>query len=221
MLRATAIIFMVAFHTIFDLNQLMGIDINYQSGFWYWVGKASALTFIFLAGISSGFSKNTVRRGIKVLVFAMVITLITYIFFGEQYIRFGILHLLGTGMILFPMLKRLNNLLLLISAAGIAFAAIPLKNIIADTSLFLPFGVMHQGFDSFDYCPIIPYISIFILGILAYKVYYYKKQSLFKFSYENKVIMIFSKNSLVIYLIHQPIIIAIVYVIKFLKNIQR
>ena len=43
-------------------------------------GKASALTFIFLAGISSGFSKNTVRRGIKVLVFAMTITLITYIF---------------------------------------------------------------------------------------------------------------------------------------------
>ena len=210
---------MATFHTVFDLNQFVGIDINYISGFWYWEGKASALIFIFLAGISSGFSKNTVRRGIKVLAFAMAITLVTYIFYREQYIRFGILHFLGTSMILFPVLKRMNNLLLLISAAVIAFAAIPLKNILSDTSILLPFGVMYQGFDTLDYYPLIPYISIFILGIIVYKIYYYKKQSLFKFSYENEGISMISNNSLAIYLIHQPIIIATIFVIKFLTNI--
>ena len=121
-------------------------------------------------------------------------------------------------MILFPLLKKMNNLLLLISAAVIAFAAIPLKSILVDTSLLLPFGVMYRGFDTLDYYPLIPYISVFILGILVYKIYYYKKQSLFKFSYENKGISMISTNSLAIYLIHQPIIIATIFAIKFLTN---
>ena len=216
LLRAIAIILMVIFHTVFDLNEFVGIDINYLSGFWYWEGKSSALIFIFVAGISSGFSKNSAKRGIKVLVFAMVITLVTYIFFREQYIRFGILHLLGTCMIIFPVLKRINSLLLFISAAVIAFVAAPLQNILTDTSLLLPFGVMNRGFTTFDYYPLSPYLSVFILGVIAYKLFYYKKQSLFKFSYENKGISLISNNSLAIYLIHQPIIVAIIFAIKFL-----
>ncbi|WP_312355453.1 heparan-alpha-glucosaminide N-acetyltransferase domain-containing protein, partial [Aminipila sp.] len=117
-LRAIAVILMVTFHVIFDLKEFAGIAINYQSGLWYWVGKISALMFLFLAGISSGFSKNSVKRGIKIFIFAVAITFVTYIFFREQYIRFGMLHLLGVGMILFPLFKRMNNILLIISAAA-------------------------------------------------------------------------------------------------------
>ena len=218
LLRAVAIILMATFHTVFDLNQFIGIDLDYQSGFWYWLGKASALAFIFLAGVSSGFSKNTVRRGIKVLAFAMAITIVTYIFFKEQYIRFGILHFLGTSMIIFPVLKRMNNYLLLTSAVIIAFTAIPLKNILSDTSLLLPFGVMYQGFATFDYYPLIPYLSVFILGVLAYKMYYYKKRSLFKFRFENSGISMISNNSLAIYLIHQPIIVVTILGFNTLLN---
>ena len=215
-LRAAAIILMVIFHMVFDLNQFLGIDINYLSGFWYWEGKVSALIFIFLAGISSGFSRNTVRRGIKVLVFAMAITLVTYIFYRGQYIRFGILHFLGISMILFLILKRMNNILLFISAAVIAFTATPLKNAFAGTSLLLPFGVRYRGFISLDYYPLSPYLSVFILGIIAYKMYYYKKQSLFKFCYKNEHISMISKGSLAIYLIHQPIIIAMIFLFRFM-----
>ncbi len=210
LLRATAIILMIIFHTVVDLNIFAGIDIDYLTGFWYWEGKISALTFIFLAGISSGFSRNSVRRGIKVVAFGMAITLVTYILSKEQYVRFGILHLLGTSMIIFPLLKKMNNVLLLISAAVIALIAIPLKNALVDTSLLLPFGIMYKGFATLDYYPLSPYFSMFILGIIAYKTYYYKKQSLFKSSYENKYITTISKNSLAIYLIHQPVIITII-----------
>ncbi len=173
-LRAIAIILMVIFHIVYDLNEFLGIEADYLSGFWYWEGKTSALMFIFLAGISSGFSKNTVKRGIKILIFAMVITLVTYIFFREQYIRFGILHLLGTSMVLFPLLKKMNNVLLFISAVFIALTSISIKSTLVDTSLLLPFGVMYRGFVTLDYYPISPYLSVFILGILAYKMYYYK-----------------------------------------------
>ena len=218
LLRAIAIILMATFHTVFDLNEFVGIDIDYLSGFWYWEGKVSALTFIFLAGLSSGFSKNPAKRGLKVLEFAMIITLATYLFYREQYIRFGILHFLGTSMILFPLLKKMNNILLFISAIVIALGAIPINNTLVDTGLLIPFGIMYRGFTTLDYYPLSPYLSMFILGILAYKIYYYKKQSLFKFSYENDYISMISKNSLAIYLIHQPIIIAVIYLTKFLIN---
>lgn len=213
-IRAIAIILMVIFHIVYDLNEFVDINIDYQNGFWYWEGKVSALLFIFLAGISCGYSKNNVKRGIKVLAFAMVITFITYILFREQYVRFGILHFLGISMLLFPLLKRINNLFLFTSAMVIALAAAPLKSVLADTSLLLPLGVMYRGFTSVDYYPLSPYLSMFILGILAYKLYYYKKRSLFKFSYENEYISMISKNSLMIYLLHQPIIVGTIFFVK-------
>lgn len=213
-LRALAIILMIIFHTVFDLN-FVGINLDYQSGFWYWEGKISALIFLFLAGISSGFSKSTIKRGIKVILFGMAITFVTYIFFKEQYIRFGILHLLGTGMILFPLLKKMNNIFLFLSALIIACLALPLKHVLVETSILLPLGIMNSGFTSFDYYPVVPYFSVFILGILVYKAYYYKRQSIFHFKYENKFILMISKNSLAIYLIHQPLIIVIMLIARF------
>jgi uncharacterized membrane protein len=209
---------MVTFHIAYDLNEYAGININCVSGFWYWVGKTSALTFIFLAGISSGFSKNTIRRGIKVLAYAMVITIFTYVFFKEQYVRFGILHLLGMGMVFFPLLNRMNSVYLIMSSIIIAVITIPLKNSTVSTCLLLPLGAMYKGFDTLDYYPLIPYLSVFITGIVAYKLYYYKKRSLFKFKLENNYISMISKNSLAIYMIHQPVIVMIIFLLK-LKRI--
>lgn len=213
-LRAGAIILMVVFHLVFDLNEFVGIKIDYLNGFWYWEGKISALIFIFLAGISSGFSKNNVKRGIIVLAFAMVVTLVTYILYKDQYIIFGILHFLAVCMLLYPLLQRINNIILLVMAAAIAFGAIPLKDIVTDNVYLLPLGITYKGFSTFDYYPLIPYLSVFILGILAYKTYYYKKLSLFKNYIENAFIRTVSKNSLAIYLIHQPMLIGMIYLTK-------
>jgi len=48
LLRTVAIILMIIFHIIYDLNEFAGIDINYKSGFWYWEGRVAALIFIFI-----------------------------------------------------------------------------------------------------------------------------------------------------------------------------
>jgi len=220
--RALAILLMIIFHLVFDLSYFLRFEINYLSGFWYWEGKAAALLFIFLAGISSGFSRNTVKRGLKVLGFGLVITLVTFVVFREQYVRYGILHLLGTGMILFPLLKRMPDVWLVLGAAVIAVAALPVQDILVETSIFLPFGLMYEGFSTVDYYPLVPYFAVFILGIVAYKKFYYQRKSLFPF-YNNesrvgKYITMISKNSLAIYLLHQPILLAIIYLLKFLVN---
>lgn len=218
LLRVIAIMLMASFHTVYDLNEFLGIDIAYQSGFWFWEGKVSALTFIFLAGISSGLSKNTVRRGINVLGFGLGISIATFLFLREEYVRFGILHFLGTSMLLFPILKKLNKWVLSLATVIIALASIYVKNITLKTSLLLPLGFKYSGFRTIDFYPLFPYLAVFILGVIAYKVYYYKKQSLFKFEFQNESINYMSKNSLAIYLIHQPIIIAALFLFKFLAK---
>ncbi|KJR44143.1 hypothetical protein UF75_5475 [Desulfosporosinus sp. I2] len=90
--RAVAIVLMVLFHLVYDLKEFAGLDLNYQDPLWFLVGKTSALLFIFISGLSSGFSRSPVRRGFKVLLFGMGITVATYVVMKEQYVRFGILH---------------------------------------------------------------------------------------------------------------------------------
>jgi uncharacterized membrane protein len=216
-LRAVAIVLMVIFHFVYDLNEFVGLDINYMSGFWYWEGKISALLFMFVAGISSGLSKNTVRRGFKVFGFGMVITLATFIFLREEYVRFGILHFLGFCMIIFPLLYWMKNWMLILVAGLLAFAYIPVQDAIVNTSLLIPIGIMYKGFVSMDYYPLIPYLPVFIIGVLVYKLYYTNKRSLFNFTIENKYISTLSKNSLMIYLLHQPIILAIIFTMKYVS----
>jgi uncharacterized membrane protein len=218
LLRTVAMILMVVFHLVYDLNEFAGLDVNYWSGFWYWVGRAAAWTFIFLSGISSGFSRNTIKRGIRVFGFGMVITMATYFFLGEQYIRFGILHFLGVSMILFPLLNRLSKTGLVIGAVAIALLGIPVQRIFADTALLLPLGIMYDEFVSADYYPLVPYLSIFMLGVLAFKMHYYKRVSLFQFSFENRYITMISRNSLIIYMLHQPVLVGVILLIKWIAG---
>lgn len=212
--RVIAIVLMIVFHLVYDLNEFLGINIDYLSGFWYYEGKLSALLFIFISGISSGFSRKTVRRGIKVLFYAMIITIVTYVIFPDEYIRFGILHFLGTAMIISTVLRKISNSFLILLAFLSVIAGSYIKKLSADTYLFLPLGAMYDGFYSMDYYPIFPYIAFYILGIVIYKKVYSLGKG-FIYTRENyKVIRFLSKNSLGIYVLHQPILLIFIFLMK-------
>ena len=213
-LRVVAILLMIIFHIIYDLNVFGGVDVSYTTGFWMWVGKIAGLLFIFVSGISSGLSSKPVQRGVKVFGIGMIITVVTYFFLGDIYIRFGILHLLGTGMILSPLVRRLHSAVIVAGAGIIVFISNQISGIIVNTVVLLPLGLKYQGFRSADYYPLIPYLAVFMLGIVAYKLYYYQGKSLFRGNRENEFITKVSKSSLVIYLLHQPIIIAAILLVQ-------
>ena len=145
----------------------------------------------------------------------MVISFATFLFFGDEYVRFGILHFLGTSMILFPILKKLNEIALWILATVIVVISGWVESTLVPFSVLLPIGFRYQGFATVDYYPLVPYLSVFILGILAYKGFYYKRMSIFPFYFSNRTVRFLSKHSLIIYLLHQPILIAIIYGLKF------
>lgn len=214
-LRSTAVILMIVFHTIYDLNEYLGMNIIYRDLPWSFIGKLSALLFIYVSGVSCGFSRRPLKRGLELLILGMGISIVTYFFIGEQYIRFGILHFLGISMILYLFLNKFSNLLLLIISGASFFIGFSAVNITTNLHCLLPLGVTYPGFVTIDYYPVFPYIGVFIIGILSYKKIYYKGEGLFKFELATTVIQYISKNSLHIYILHQPVIILLMMFYRF------
>ncbi|MFA5603850.1 MAG: heparan-alpha-glucosaminide N-acetyltransferase [Bacilli bacterium] len=209
-LKLIAITSMIIFHLIYDLNEFVGLNVNYESGFWYFLGRMAAILFIILSGINSGFSKDIFKKGIVTLSFGLIVSVITFIIFNNQYVRFGILHFLGICMMLYPILKKLNTYWLLMLIFLICFGInTPIYNI----EIFKFFDNIF-GKASVDYYPLFPYVSLYIAGIVFNKVFYYKKVSIFNLYTKNKIIIAVSKNSLLIYLIHQPLILGIIFIIS-------
>ncbi|AFM43204.1 putative membrane protein [Desulfosporosinus acidiphilus SJ4] len=228
LLRAIAIVLMIIFHSVYDLKEFVGVNIDYQAPFWLILGKISALLFIMVSGLACGFSTSPIRRGIKVLLYGMGITVVTFLIMKEEYVRFGILHFLGVAMILSPLLMKLSTRLLWLIAGLIAVLGFWFKTLVVSTSLFLPFGLMYAGFSTIDYYPLFPYLAVTIIGILAYRTFYAQRtiripqkshiRAMERLKWHSPPwILWLSRNSLGIYLIHQPILLLFIYLLKILR----
>jgi len=77
-----------------------------------------------------------------------------------------------------------------------------------------PLGFTTGSFYSSDYYPLFPYLGIVLLGVFIGKVFYKKKKSLFPFYISGKDPFSFiGRHSLLLYVVHQPILLIIVYAV--------
>lgn len=227
-LRGLAIIMMIAYHIFYDLRFFGNFQVNPNSGFLLILGRSSALIFIFLVGVCLAISYSRVRnkpkkeiikkyfaRGLKIFSCGLAITLITWLFLRNGFIIFGVLHFIGLSIILvYPFLgfKKLNLFL------GIIFFAIGLflYNQTFDFSWLLWLGFKPVALYTFDYFPVFPWFGIILLGLFFGSIYYSNDKQKIKVPDFSGMLLvrIFSflgRNSLLIYLIHQPILIGIIY----------
>lgn len=217
-LRGIALLLMVYFHIIFDMRDIYGYNVVYDSGWNMIAGKASAILFMLISGVSCSLSRSNIKRGFKVLAAAMVITAATHIFDSRLGIKFGILHLLAAGMLLSPLLMKLDKYLLILVGASIIAAGRLISEINADHDWFFIFGIHSNSFISSDYYPLVPWLGIFILGISAGMFLYKNKKSLFKFSVGQNPVSMAGRHTLPVYMIHQPLILAALELVKILKD---
>ncbi|KUO50232.1 MAG: hypothetical protein APF76_11000 [Desulfitibacter sp. BRH_c19] len=217
--RGIALISMIVFHLIWDLNEFYNYPIEYSSGIVYALGKFSAYLFIIITGISCTFSRGNMRRGLKLIAVALVITIATYLYDPRAFIAFGILHFLGVSVLLYPIYNKLNKSLLLLTGTmmilvGQAILTIPMSH---DYLIFL--GLTSPTYYALDYYPLLPYSGIFLYGIFFARILYPTKQTLFKVNLDNNPISFIGKKTLIVYLLHQPIMLAILYILSTLKII--
>ncbi len=231
-LRGLAIIMMIVFHLLYDLTYFGGCDLNLHSGFWLYFGRATATIFIFLVGVSLTLSfsrakkiQNSeqklylkyIKRGLRIFSWGLIITLMTWIFLREGFVLFGILHLIGISIILaYPFLKlRYWNLLL-----GIVFISpgIYLKNFTFDFLWLVWLGIMPDRFYTIDCFPIFPWFGVVLIGVFFGNLLYpdyTRKFNLFDLSNFTfiRLFCFLGRYSLLIYLIHQPILIILLYLL--------
>ncbi len=212
--RGIAIMLMIIFHTVFDLAYFYNWTVDYLNGFWYYQGKFAAILFMLVSGLSSSLSKNPLRRGLMIMGAGLAITAITYIFNPAVYIRFGILHLLGAGMLLAPLLVRLTPLPLMLTGSLLLVSGKFVTPAAVTTSMLIPLGLPPSDFASLDYYPLIPWLGFVVYGLAAGKLLYPTRQPRWPNSGQNSTINLLAwlgRRSLFIYLMHQPILLTVLY----------
>lgn len=220
--RGVSLIAMIVYHIIFDLSYFGIIQVD---PFFRYMAYPIAGSFIFIAGISLHLKARSIgiqadyrssvspfiSRGIKILGIAAGITIVTWIYPHDGFIVFGILHLIGISTILailFIPLGRWNIL-----PAGIIILIWLLFFPLYGPAYLIPLGIYPHGFYTLDYEPLIPWFSLILLGIAAGTFRYSKKA---KKQRDNRFVSLLAvpgRNSLLIYLIHQPIIIGFLVLI--------
>lgn len=216
-LRGLFILFVVAIHLIYDLEYIFDYKLNLPDAY-YFIQENGAILFILISGISITLGSKHIKRGLILLGIALVITIISLLFQeGSTPILFGILHLLAFAMLTYPLYKKMPNQLLIRFAIIIFALGLFLINIDYKNSYFLAIGLKEKKFIMGDYFPIFPNLSFFLLGIVIGRVVYHEKKTLMpNFPYKNPIIAFFSflgRNSLLVYLLHQPIILLILFLI--------
>ncbi len=236
-MRGVAILMMVVFHFVWDLNYFYSVEVNFGFGFWKIFQTLTASLFIFLVGVSSFLSsqksnpefRTFLKRGLKVFSFGVLITIVTRIIFPSEYIIFGILHFIGVAIVLSYFFIKLRYLNLFIGVLFIVGGGI-LKNNYFDFSylaqatlsdfvihLVLPFGFIPENFSTLDYFPIFPWFGIVLFGIFWAQLFYKGSDRLYIFNFENnnfvsKSMSYLGKNSLFVYLAHQPVLFLLFYI---------
>jgi uncharacterized membrane protein len=215
---------MVVYHLTYDLDIFGGYGIESTSGFWAWFADATASAFLVLVGISLAISYSRagagqglfgkyLRRGIRILAYGMALT-IAFLALGLGVVAFGILHLIGVSIILaYPLLKyRFANLLLGVSVIAVGWY-LRAQGVSSESPWLLPLGVVPENVPMPDYRPLLPWFGVVLLGLFAGNVLYGggkrpadvpRRAPLLA-----RPLVPLGRNSLFIYLIHQPILVAL------------
>ena len=206
--RGLLIILMVIYHLLIDLNMygmlstrvMYGLPLNLLQGFIAW-------GFIFVSGFCCTLSENNLKRGFLTLGCALLVTLTTYLFNPEYFVVFGILHFLGCAMIICALYRP--------SLVWFDPGWQLVGNLVIFALLFyfkvqIPFPMT-----SSDYFPLLPWLFLFFAGRSAglfCKKYGYPRFFKFKIGFLSAA----GKRTLLIYMLHQPILMLCVNIIILL-----
>ncbi|MGM0510283.1 MAG: heparan-alpha-glucosaminide N-acetyltransferase [Thermoplasmatota archaeon] len=227
-LRGIAVLMMITFYAAFDIYFFGDIGLDIHRTMWWLLARITAAVFIVLVGVSLTLSlsrlgkvqkneiiKKYLKRGLKIFSWGLLITGITWIFLRESFIIFGILHFIGISIILaVPFLeRRYSNLLL---GAILFLIGVILYTMEFDFSYLIWLGFQPEGLYTLDYFPLLPWFGVVLIGIFIGNMFYAdfeRKIDLPDLSQTPpfKQLAFLGKHSLLIYLIHQPLLLILLY----------
>lgn len=232
-LRGIAVIMMICFHTLYDLNYFQYISINLHDNYFLVYVYFTASLFLVLVGISMTLSYSKAKktftksklfwkflsRGLFIFCLGLLITFVSWLYLPKGFIIFGILHCIGISIILaYPFIRYVIQPFIL----GLFFIAIGifLKTLIFDFSWLVWLGFIPYNFYTVDYFPLLPWLGFVLIGISIGNILY--ENSLRKFVLKDKtslkiikITTFLGRHSLIIYFLHQIILITLFTIISF------
>lgn len=216
LIRGLAVFGMIFYHLLVDLRLFYFAAVPVFEGYLLIFARLVAIVFIFLAGVSASFqfaktetAKPLLKRAFIILFWAGIISIVTYILFPKEFIFFGILHLIGTSLLLLiPFLYIKSNILIFLSGCFVI-----ITGIVSSTP---PRG-------SLDYFPLLPWFGLVLIGLVFGRLYPYWRNKLSL--QEPKTILtrtlkLTGRNSLVLYLLHQPILMGLLFAVERLSSLM-
>lgn len=222
-LRGVAIALMVIYHFCYDLTyfKLYRFDF-YNDPFWLNFRNFIVGSFVLIVGVSfslatrSGINWSSFNKRLATLVgCALAISLLTYFMFPGRTIFFGILHFIALASVL-ALLFRKFYWLNLLTGIGVLIAALTIKSSIFNRDSLVWIGFYTQKPFTEDFAPVFPWFGIVLIGMFAGK-YILANPGLEKFACAHPagksfdVLTLAGRNSLLIYMVHQPVLMGIIY----------
>ncbi len=230
--RGITLLSMILYHTLWDLVYIYGVNLPwYRDTVGYVWQQSICWTFILLSGFCVGLGRNTFKRGLIVFFGGVLVSLTTYLFMPENAVCFGILTFMGTAMLFTALIDKIFVKINAVSGAAVsAFMFFIMRNIndgwlgfegfkilklpaaLYKNHLTAFLGFPHREFYSSDYFSFFPWIFLFLTGYFLYKTVEKHKEKLFS---KGKVFLLsyIGRHTLIIYLLHQPLIYGILYLI--------
>ncbi|HWR63012.1 MAG TPA: heparan-alpha-glucosaminide N-acetyltransferase, partial [Candidatus Thermoplasmatota archaeon] len=159
-LRGIAIILMILYHLVFDLNYFMlyTTDLNSLPVLLFLYPVST--TFLLLVGISLTISYSRaqqklskqqlqvkfLKRGTSVFGLGLLITLVTWVYPHDGYIMFGVLHCIGLSILLAYPLIRFRIFPLILGIFCIIFGITLRVAVLVDFPWLLWLGFVPSGF---------------------------------------------------------------------------
>lgn len=237
-LRGFALFMMILMHFAYDLRFEFKLPVfSFLEANWFWafVHPFFIVIFVGVSGVCCTFSRNNFIRGLKLLLVAAGLTLVTYLVTRflkiDCLIIFNVLALLAVSILVYAVIQfvekkahvrpAVTNVLLGVFGAYCTAIGSTIRNMDYSTKnlIFMPVGFAIKGTPQVaDHMDLFPWLGVFLIGCLIGRVCYSNKSSLLPEGLKklHKIGFPFEflgKHSLIIYLVHQPLVYGILYVI--------
>lgn len=225
-LRGAALIAMASYHFMWDLADFGYLDAAFPSTGWPRLyARAIASTFLFLAGFSLVLAHgrgirwpNFWKRFAIIVGAALLVTVGTYFAIPQGFIFFGILHEIALASLIGLLFLRIPWPVTVVVAAAVIAAPNYLRSEIFNTPWLWWLGLGTRMHNSFDYVPVLPWFGPFLLGIALGRIGAIENwlrqnaRGITSSAPRKAPLGFLGRHSLVFYLVHQPVLISILYV---------
>ena len=225
LLRGIAIALMVAFHFSYDLSHFGFIELDFHNDpFWLHARTFILSLFLLLVGISLVLStrnglrlRPTLQRLGLIIGCALLISLSSYLMFGPRWIFFGVLHFIALASILGLPFVRAPGLAL---AAGVILILLDssFSHVFFDQANLQWIGLMTHKPPTEDYVPLIPWFGVVLIGVFLAHILLRKTAPVWinnlNATTPARFLAFAGRHSLLIYMLHQPLLIGILRVVK-------